>query len=191
MQSCICLLQLCCVHIKQAAGRTASLPPSLSAPILRLADLCASELRLSQKSTMYVAPCGSAACLGRRHPEPCDACSCRQVLPVYRGRDWVYIEEHLHDVLGKQLREAGDFAEAAQHFVAQLPCAHNQEAWQAYYLRQFLDTVQEAAAAHVSLCPSPFMACIDCGCILVPAAYASSCCIWSAKHSYVAVHMST
>ena len=76
----------------------------------------------------------------------------RQVLPVYRGRDWMYITEHLHDVLGKQLREAGDLVEASQHFMAQLPCAHNPENWQAYYLRQFLDTLQDATSAKVCPC---------------------------------------
>ena len=28
--------------------------------------------------------------------------TCRSVLPVYAGRRWYFIEEHIHDVLGKQ-----------------------------------------------------------------------------------------
>ena len=27
---------------------------------------------------------------------------CRSVLPVYAGRQWYFIEEHIHDVLGKR-----------------------------------------------------------------------------------------
>lgn len=86
---------------------------------------------------------------------------CRQVLPVYDGRNWAYIEEHLHDVLGKQLREGGgQLHEAARHFMAHLPCAHNSEGFQGYYLQQFLDTVQEAGAAGVG-CPSLHAACLQ------------------------------
>ncbi|KAK9823583.1 hypothetical protein WJX72_003982 [[Myrmecia] bisecta] len=71
----------------------------------------------------------------------------RQVLGVYAGRQWSFIEEHLHDVLGKQSREAGDLEAAVQHFMAMLPCAHSPEHWQAHYLRQFLEAVQQAQAA--------------------------------------------
>ena len=35
------------------------------------------------------------------------ACWCRQVLGVYSGRRWALIEEHLHDVLGRQSRCVG------------------------------------------------------------------------------------
>ncbi|KAK9805365.1 hypothetical protein WJX73_007226 [Symbiochloris irregularis] len=70
----------------------------------------------------------------------------RQALPVYQGKEWNYIKEHLHDALGKQLREGGEPVAAARHFVALLPGAFNPEAWQAYFLQQLLDTVQEAAA---------------------------------------------
>jgi hypothetical protein len=31
----------------------------------------------------------------------------RQVLDVYKGRKWAFIEEHIHDVLGKHSRDAG------------------------------------------------------------------------------------
>ena len=34
-------------------------------------------------------------------------CVSRQVLDVYKGRKWAFIEEHIHDVLGKHSRDAG------------------------------------------------------------------------------------
>ena len=68
---------------------------------------------------------------------------------MYRGREWAFIEEHLHDVLGKQSRDAGDLDAAIGHFAAMLPCRHSPENWQAVYLRQFLEVVQQAAAQGV------------------------------------------
>ena len=77
----------------------------------------------------------------------------RQVLGVYRGREWAFIEEHLHDVLGKQSRDAGDLEAAIVHFAAMLPCQHSPGSWQQFYLRQFLEVVQQAAAQRV--CAEP------------------------------------
>ena len=68
---------------------------------------------------------------------------------MYRGREWAFIEEHLHDVLGKQSREAGDLEAAIGHFAAMLPCRHSPESWQQFYLRQFLEAVQQAAGERV------------------------------------------
>ena len=31
-----------------------------------------------------------------------ESVTCRSVLPVYAGHRWYFIEEHIHDVLGKQ-----------------------------------------------------------------------------------------
>lgn len=53
-------------------------------------------------------------------------------------------------MLGKQLRESGDLAGASRHFMAHLPCTHNPENWQQYYLQQFLETIQEAALTKVN-----------------------------------------
>ena len=39
---------------------------------------------------------------------------CRQVLGVYKGRRWAFIEEHLHDVLGRTAKEGGDLQAALQ-----------------------------------------------------------------------------
>ncbi len=47
------------------------------------------------------------------------------MLGVYSGRRWALIEEHLHDVLGRQARDAGDAPAAAQHFMAMLSCPQN------------------------------------------------------------------
>ncbi|KAK9825400.1 hypothetical protein WJX81_000447 [Elliptochloris bilobata] len=71
----------------------------------------------------------------------------RQVLGLYAGRQWAFIEEHLHSVLGARRKEAGDAAGALEHFAAMLVCPQSPRAWQATYLRQFLDTVAAAAAA--------------------------------------------
>ncbi len=73
----------------------------------------------------------------------------RQVLSVYKGHKWAFIEEHIHDVLGKQSRDAGDFEVALQHFAAMLQCSHSPPYWQTHYLKQFLDTVAAATKAKV------------------------------------------
>ena len=83
----------------------------------------------------------------RYQPRP--SCICRQVLSVYKERGWVFIEEHLHDVLGKQSREAGDLSASIHHFTAMLPCTHSPESWQAFYLRQFLDVVEQDSVQRV------------------------------------------
>ena len=31
-----------------------------------------------------------------------ESAPCRSVLPVYAGHQWYFIEEHIHDVLGKR-----------------------------------------------------------------------------------------
>lgn len=77
---------------------------------------------------------------------PFAAPACRLVLGVYRGRQWALIEEHLHDVLGRQAREAGDAAGAAQHFMAMLACPHNSPHCQRLYLTQFTEVLQAAQA---------------------------------------------
>jgi hypothetical protein len=99
---------------------------------------------------------------------------CRQVLGVYRGHEWAFIEEHLHDVLGKQSRDAGDLDSAVQHFAEMLPCRHSPEHWQAYYLKQFLEVVQQAALERVRALDVPLISCfggwggvLDCGVWLV------------------------
>ncbi|KAK9916791.1 hypothetical protein WJX75_007099 [Coccomyxa subellipsoidea] len=71
----------------------------------------------------------------------------RQVLSVYKDHKWAFIEEHIHDVLGKQSRDTGDFDSALQHFAAMLHCSHSPPYWQAHYLKQFLDTVAAATKA--------------------------------------------
>ena len=73
----------------------------------------------------------------------------RQVLGLYAGRQWAFIEEHLHGVLGQRRREAGDAAGALRHYAAMLACPRAPHAWQATYMRQFLDAVAAAAAARV------------------------------------------
>ena len=72
------------------------------------------------------------------------------MLGLYKGRQWAFIEEHLHSVLGARKREAGDAAGALEHFAAMLACPHSPRVWQATYLRQFLDAVAAAAAVQVA-----------------------------------------
>ena len=70
----------------------------------------------------------------------------RQVVGVYEGRHWAFIEEHLHDVLGKQSKAVGDLHGAVGHFLAMLPCPRSSPSWQSFYLRQFLDAATQLAA---------------------------------------------
>jgi hypothetical protein len=70
------------------------------------------------------------------------------VLSTYLGHRWRAIEEHLNDVLGKQSKEVGDEAAAANHFLALLQdCgAGRPPATQAHYLTQFLESIRRVAA---------------------------------------------
>eukprot|EP00887_Chlorella_sp_A99_P001561 scaffold8.g1561.t1 len=74
----------------------------------------------------------------------------KQVLGTYSGRDWGFIEEHLHDVLGKQSREAGDLPATVAHFMAMLRCERNSLHCQRLYLAQFFEAVaaEEAERGH-------------------------------------------
>lgn len=74
---------------------------------------------------------------------------CRQALSVYRGHSWCFIEEHIHDTLGRSYRELGDLQSAVHHFMAILPCPQATTALQGRYLQQFLDAVHQAGAAQV------------------------------------------
>ena len=83
-------------------------------------------------------------------PAPSCPRTCRQVLQVYGGRQWALIEEHLHDVLGRQARDAGDSQAAVQHFMAMLACPHNTPYCQRLYLGQFMEALEQAQAQLVS-----------------------------------------
>ncbi|GIL73935.1 hypothetical protein Vretimale_5119 [Volvox reticuliferus] len=63
----------------------------------------------------------------------------RQVLALYLGKKWKYIEEHLHAVLGAQCVEYGDKERALWHFCALLDCAHRPSAQQHNNVTQFLN----------------------------------------------------
>ena len=68
---------------------------------------------------------------------------------MYKGHKWAFIEEHIHDVLGKQCRDTGDFDAALQHFSAMLDCPHSPPYWQSHYLKQFMETIAAAGSAKV------------------------------------------
>ena len=74
----------------------------------------------------------------------------RQVVGVYSGRQWALIEEHLADALGRQERDAGDAPAAVQHFMSMLACPQNNLYCQKLYLRQFMETLQQAEQQLVS-----------------------------------------
>lgn len=74
---------------------------------------------------------------------------CRQALSVYRDHSWRFIEEHIHDTLGRSYRELADLAAAVHHFMAILPCPQATTALQGRYLHQFLAAVHQAGAAQV------------------------------------------
>ncbi|KAG2449122.1 hypothetical protein HYH02_005870 [Chlamydomonas schloesseri] len=63
----------------------------------------------------------------------------RQVLALYLGRRWRYIEEHLHAVLGAQCVEYGDKDRALWHYCALLDCGHRPAAQQQNNVGQFLN----------------------------------------------------
>ena len=72
-------------------------------------------------------------------------------MAVYAGRQWAFVEEHIHDTLGKQLVAAGAGPAALPHFLAQLPCPFNSPDWQQYYVEQFLGTLRDVQAEQVLL----------------------------------------
>jgi hypothetical protein len=74
---------------------------------------------------------------------------------VYAGRQWALIEEHLHDALGRQAREAGDHPAAMHHFAAMLASSPLTNLYcQRLYLQQFMDVLQQAEAQLVSGWPN-------------------------------------
>ncbi|KAG1664041.1 hypothetical protein FOA52_010460 [Chlamydomonas sp. UWO 241] len=68
----------------------------------------------------------------------------RQVLRVYAGKGWRAILEHLHDVLGKHLREAGDEAGALDSAAQLLTCMGRSAPTQQHYLDHFLGLATRA-----------------------------------------------
>ena len=68
---------------------------------------------------------------------------------MYKGRSWQFIEEHIHDNLGRTFKELGDLQSAVHHFMAVLPCPQATTALQGRYLQQFLDAVHQLGAAEV------------------------------------------
>ena len=70
---------------------------------------------------------------------------------VYAGRQWALIEEHLHDALGRQARDAGDRPTAVHHFAAMLASSPLTNLYcQRLYLQQFMDVLQQAQEQLVS-----------------------------------------
>lgn len=63
---------------------------------------------------------------------------------IYSGKRWALIEEHLHDMLGRQARDAGDAPAAARHFMAMLACPQASPFCQRLYLTQFMEALQAA-----------------------------------------------
>lgn len=89
---------------------------------------------------------------------PAFSCSCLsicatlllpQVTNIYSASSWRHINEHLHDILGKQCAELGDAQGSLAHCTALLDCGHRQAAAQAHYLARFLEAVQAAGATGV------------------------------------------
>lgn len=73
----------------------------------------------------------------------------RQVLGVYEGKGWNSILEHLHDILGKHCREAGDNEAALTHFMALLRCGTRPVATQQHYLEQFSEAAKRVQTMQV------------------------------------------
>jgi hypothetical protein len=73
-----------------------------------------------------------------------------QVTGIYSASAWRHINEHLHDILGKQCAELGDAQGCLQHSAALLDYGHRQAAAQAHYMARFYEAVQAARVAGVS-----------------------------------------
>ena len=134
-----------------AAGSSAPCPSACAARWGLAAALrtCLGSLKEPQVLLRFVAHGGGAAAAAARPSRACARRARRQVLGLYAGRQWAFIEEHLHGVLGARRREAGDPAGALRHYAAMLASPRAPRAWQATYMRQFLDAVAAAVAARV------------------------------------------
>lgn len=88
-------------------------------------------------------PVSWCLCTGQATAGLCGACL--QVIDIYQPQSWRYIEEHLHDILGKQCAEYGDTEGALRHCTALLDCAHRPASAQQHYVDQFLAAVQKVA----------------------------------------------
>ena len=75
--------------------------------------------------------------------------------PVYEGKGWCLIEEHVGEVLGRSAAAAGAFGVAADAFGRLLPAVHAPAAWQGHYLRAWADAAGAAAGAAPPGTPPP------------------------------------
>ena len=100
---------------------------------------------------------------------------------MYKGHSWRFIEEHIHDTLGRSYRELGDLQSAVHHFMAILPCPQATTALQGRYLQQFLDAVHQAGAAQVGVMRGLSVACE--GSLLGVMNGCSGDCYWVSRES--------
>jgi hypothetical protein len=72
-------------------------------------------------------------------------------LDVYKGSQWEVAEEHVREALGKGCLDAGDLAQAVQHFAAILACSSQLPAFlQSYHINQYAEAAAAATAQLVS-----------------------------------------
>lgn len=74
----------------------------------------------------------------------------RQVLRVFKGRQWAHIDGHLQDMLGKHAAETGAFGAASLHFAGALACRDAHPKRQRHLLAQFLGTIPKLSSEEAS-----------------------------------------
>ena len=71
---------------------------------------------------------------------------------LYNNGEWLYIEEHLNDLMYKQCRDQGDLEGALQHSIHLVKnCAHRSGHIQQQYLQHFTDAVRKVEARKVDI----------------------------------------
>eukprot|EP00889_Picochlorum_renovo_P008625 jgi/Picre1/35655/NNA_003116.t1 len=63
----------------------------------------------------------------------------RKAIKVLDGRGWDVMEEHLHEALGQEYRDAGENAKALQHIASTVTCMNIPGHLQSHHMSHFID----------------------------------------------------
>ncbi|WPT14260.1 Glutamyl-tRNA(Gln) amidotransferase subunit B [Picochlorum sp. SENEW3] len=69
----------------------------------------------------------------------------RKAIKVLDGRGWDVMEEHLHEALGQEYRDAGENAKALQHIASTVTCMNIPGHLQSHHMSHFIDLYAKVA----------------------------------------------
>lgn len=75
----------------------------------------------------------------------------RKAIKVLDGRGWDIMEEHLHEALGQEYRDAGENAKALQHIASTVTCMNIPGHLQSHHMSHFIDLYAKVAEEMVRI----------------------------------------